>query len=137
MNFLKDFPKRMKSVGRYVVLMKNSFQKTTWKQYGIETADEQMNIIFTVLLYIMEYSLKEENCTIDDIGEFIGTINDQYFKKQYSYDDIRKLADFIVNEILSNSGNAMYFSGYDYEKKNIRKFILIILQIKLSILRTA
>ena len=121
MNFLKDFPKRMKSVGRYVVLMKNSFQKTTWKQYGIETADEQMNIIFTVLLYIMEYSLKEENCTIDDIGEFIGTINDQYFKKQYSYDDIRKLADFIVNEILSNSGNAMYFSGYDYEKKEYQE----------------
>lgn len=121
MDFLKDFPKRMKSVGRYAVLMKNSFQKTTWKQYGIETADEQMNIIFTVLLYIMEYSLKEENCTIDDIAEFIGIVNDQYFKKEYSYDDIRKLADFIVNEILSNSGNAMYFSGYDYEKKEYQQ----------------
>lgn len=117
MDFLKDFPKRMKSVGRYAVLMNNSFQKTTWKQYGIETTDEQVNMIFTVLLYIMEYSLKEENCTIDDIAEFIGTVNDQYFKREYSYDDLKNLADFIVNVILSNSGNAMYFRGYDYEKR--------------------
>jgi len=117
MDFLKDFPKRMRSAGRYAILMNNSFQKTTWKQYGIETIDEQVNFIFTVLLFIMEYSLREENCTIDDIGEFIGAVNDQYFKREYSYDDIRKLADFIVNTILSNDGNAMYFQGYDYEKR--------------------
>lgn len=117
MDFLKDFSKRMRSVGRYAVLMNNSFQKTTWKQYGIETIDEQVNFIFTVLLYIMEYSLREENCTIDDIGGFIGTVNDQYFKREYSYDDIKNLADFIVNTILSNNGNAMYFQGYDYEKR--------------------
>lgn len=117
MDFLKDFPKRMRSAGRYAILMNNSFQKTTWKQYGIETIDEQVNFIFTVLLYIMEYSLREENCTIDDIGEFIGIVNDQYFKREYSYDDIKNLADFIVNTILSNNGNAMYFRGYDYEKR--------------------
>ena len=65
----------------------------------------------------MENSLKEENCTIDDIGEFIGMVNDWYYKRKYSYDDLKNLADFIVNVILSNSGNAMYFKGYDYEKK--------------------
>lgn len=117
MDFLKDFPKRMKSAGRYAILMHNSFQKTTWKQYGIETMDEQVNMIFTVLLFLMEYSLKEENCTIDDIAEFIGTVNDHYYKKEYSYDDLNNLADFIVNVILSNSGSAMYFKAYDYEKK--------------------
>lgn len=117
MIFLKDFPKRMRSVGRYAVLMNNSFQKTTWKQYGIENTDEQVNMIFTVLLYIMENSLKEENCTIDDIGEFIGMVNDRYYKRKYSYEDLKNFADFIVNVILSNSGNAMYFKGYDYEKK--------------------
>lgn len=117
MDFLKDFPKRMKSAGRYAVLMNNSFQKTTWKQYGIETIDEQVNWIFTVLLFLMEYSLREENCTIDDIAEFIDTVNDRYYKKEYSYDDVNQLADFIVNVILSNSGSAMYFKSYDYEKK--------------------
>ncbi|MBO5278182.1 MAG: hypothetical protein J6B06_01645 [Lachnospiraceae bacterium] len=117
MDFLKDFSKRMKSVGRYAVLSNNSLQKTTWKQFGIETMDEQMTMLFTVLLYIMEYSLKEENCTLDDIAEFIGTVNDTYFRRGYSYDDCKNLADYIVNVILSNSGNAMYFKAYDYDAK--------------------
>lgn len=117
MEFLNDFIKRMRSVGRYAVLMNNSFQKTTWKQYGIDSVDEQINLIFTVLLFLMEESLKEENCTIDDIAEFIGEVNDRYFKRSYSYEDLNQLADFIVNVILSNSGSAMYFQGYDYEKR--------------------
>lgn len=117
MEFLKDFQKRMKSVGRYAVLMNNSFQKITWKQYGIETIDEQVNMIFTVLMFIMEESLKEENCTIDDVAAFIGEVNDTYYKHSYTFEDVAGLAEFIVNVILSNSGSAMYFKGYNYEKK--------------------
>ena len=67
-DFLSQFPKRMKSVGLYAVLLQNSIQKTTWKQYGFVKADEQVNVIFAVLLYIMEQSLKEEHCTMDDIS---------------------------------------------------------------------
>ena len=74
-DFLKHFPKRMKSVGLYGVLLQNSIQKTTWKQYGFLKSDEQINMIFSVLLYIMEQSLKEENCTMDDIGAYIDTVN--------------------------------------------------------------
>ncbi len=74
MDFLKDFPKRMKSVGRYAVLINNSLQKTTWKQYGIEGMEDQINMIFTVLLFLMEYSLREEDCTLDQIAEFIGAV---------------------------------------------------------------
>ena len=57
-DFLKQFWKRMKSVGMYALLFQNSFQKTTWKQYGFLKMDEQINMIFAVLLYIMEQSLK-------------------------------------------------------------------------------
>ena len=70
-DFLKNFPKRMKNVGLYSLLVQNSFQKTTWKQYGFIKSHEQINMIFAVLLYIMEQSLKEENCTLDDIGVYI------------------------------------------------------------------
>ena len=65
--FLKNFPKRMKNVGLYGVLIQNSIQKTSWKQFGFSKFDEQMNLIFAVMLYIMEQSLREENCTMDDI----------------------------------------------------------------------
>ena len=116
--FLKNFPKRMKNVGLYGVLIQNSIQKTSWKQFGFLKFDEQMNLIFAVMLYIMEQSLREENCTIDDIGAYIDTINTRYLGKEISYDDCRKLGDFVVNVILSNEGRAMYFDGYDFEEND-------------------
>ncbi len=114
-DFLEHFPKRMKHVGMYVVLMRNSMQKTTWKQYGFLKTDEQMNLIFAVMLYIMEQSLREENCTMDDIGVYIDTVNVQHFGKEMTYDECRQLGDFIVNVILSNEGRAMYFDCYNFE----------------------
>lgn len=114
--FLKNFPRRMKNVGLYAVLIQNSIQKTSWKQFGFSKFDEQMNLIFAVMLYIMEQSLKEENCTMDDIGAYIDTINSRYLHKEISYEGSRKLGDFIVNVILSNEGRAMYFDGYDFDQ---------------------
>lgn len=100
----------------YAVLIQNSIQKTTWKQFGFLKSDEQMNLIFAVMLYIMEQSLKEENCTMDDIGAYIDNINMQHLKKNLSYDDCRQLGDFIVNVILSDEGKAMYFDGFNFEQ---------------------
>ncbi len=116
-DFLKQFPKRMKQVGRYALLFQNSSQKSTWKQYGIVKLDEQINMIFAVMLYLMEQSLKEENCTMDDIGAYIDSLNVRYLEKPMSYEDCRKLGDFIVNVILSNEGRPMYFDGFDFEQK--------------------
>ncbi len=115
--FLNQFPKRMKHVGRYVLLIANSSQKTIWKQYGFFKLDEQMNVIFSVMLYLMEQSLKEENCTMDDIGAYLDNLNMRYFQKNMSYEDCRKLGDFIINVILSNEGKAMYFDGFDFEQR--------------------
>lgn len=114
--FLKHFPRRMKNVGLYAMLIQNSSQKLTWKQYGFLKLDEQLNMVFSVMLYIMEQSLKEENCTMDDIGAYIDTLNMQYFEKNMTYEDCRKLGDFIVNVVLSNEGKAMYFDGYNFEQ---------------------
>lgn len=115
-DFLKAFPKRMKTVGMYAMLFSNSSQKGTWKQLGFDSLNEQLNMLFSVLLYIMEQSLKEENCTIDDIGLFIDNVDRQYFRKNMTFDECHLLADFIVNDILSNGGLPMYFTGYDFEE---------------------
>ncbi|MGL5550286.1 MAG: hypothetical protein ACRDD4_11360 [Culicoidibacterales bacterium] len=45
-DFLSKFPIRMKKVGAYAMLFRNSFAKTTWKAYGFEEYHEQVNIIF-------------------------------------------------------------------------------------------
>lgn len=116
-DFLKHFPKRMKNVGLYAVLLQGSMQKTTWQKYGFIKTDEQINLIFAVLLYIMEQSLKEEFCTRDDIGVFIDNLNMQYLDKEMTYEDCKNLGDFIINVILSNEGKAMYFDGFNFEQK--------------------
>lgn len=115
--FLKRFPKRMKHVGMYGLLLQNSAQKQTWKNYGFIKTDEQLNLIFALLLYIMEQSLKEENCTIDDIGAFLDYLNTTYFHKNMSYEDCKKIGDFVINVILCNEGKAMYFDGFDFEQR--------------------
>ena len=114
--FLKNFPRRMKNVGLYAVSVQNSSQKLSWKQYGFTKFDEQINLLFAVMLYIMEQSLKEEKCTMDDIATYIDTINMQYLRKDISYEKCCKLGDFLVNTVLSNEGRPMYFDGYNFEK---------------------
>ena len=115
--FLKQFPKRMKHVGMYGLLMQNSAQKQIWRNYCFLKMDEQLNIIFALMLYIMEQSLKEENCTLDDIGAFLDYLNTTYFYKNMSYEECKNLGDFIINVILSNEGKAMYFDGFDFEQR--------------------
>ena len=89
--FLKNFPRRMKNIGLYAVIVQNSVQKLSLKQYGFTKFDEQINLLFIVLLYIMEQSLKEEKCTMDAIATYVDTINVQYMQKDISYEQGRKL----------------------------------------------
>ncbi|MCT8975909.1 hypothetical protein N4T77_04800 [Clostridium sp. CX1] len=107
---------RMKKIGAYALLFRNSIAKGTWKRYGFEEGYEQDNLIFSVLLYIMEQSLKEELCTIDHIAVFIDEVNNLHFKKGISYEECRELSEFIVNTILCDEGNAMYFKAYNFKE---------------------
>ncbi len=120
-DFLKQFTRRMKHIGMYTWLIQNSVQKQSWKQYGLLTVDEQMNMIAAVMLYIMEQSLREDTCTIDDIGAYIDDINMNYFQKNMSYEDCKTLGDFIVNVVLSNEGKTMYFESYDFKEQEYKK----------------
>ena len=120
-DFLKDFMHRMKNAGLYSVLVQNIVNKTTWSKYGFSDADEQINLVFCVLLFLMEKSLREQPCTIDDISAFVDDINGAYFEKALSYDENKTLSDFIINTVLANDGRIMSFEGMDFEtgKKGI------------------
>lgn len=107
---------RMKKIGAYALLFRNSIAKGTWKKYGFEEGYEQDNLIFSILLYIMEQSLKEEICTIDHIGSFIDEVNNVHFKKEITYEQCKDLGEFVVNAILCDEGNAMYFKAYNYKE---------------------
>lgn len=119
-DFLKHFWKRMKHTGMYALLVQNSFQKTTWKQYGFAKNDEQINLLFAVMLYIMEQSLKDEICTMDDIGAYIDELNIRYFQKELTYETSKALGEFVINVVLCNEGKPMYFDCYDFEQKEYK-----------------
>lgn len=121
-DFLKDYPKRMKNVGMYAMLVANSIQKDTWKAYGFSDVSDQMNMIYAVLLYIMEQSLRDNVCTMDDIAAYIETLNRLYLARTrlvdglpMTYNDCYELGNYIVNTILSNGGRCMTFRGYDFD----------------------
>ena len=120
-DFLNDFDKRMKFIARFSVLCSNSFDKKKWKDYGVENRDVQMNYLFTLLLCIMEYSLKEEDCTMDDMAAFLSDISFEYYHQNFSYEKSMDFARFIVEEILGNSGMTMYFQAFDNESKTYKK----------------
>ena len=113
--FLEQFKRRMKTVGEHALIHKNSMQKTKWKNYGFEEWYESINLIFMVLLAIMEKSLRDEPCTMDYIGEFVDDLNRRYLKKNLSYNECKEVAEFIVNTILCDDGKAMYFEGFNFE----------------------
>ena len=116
--FLNNFPRRMKYVGLYALLVRSIISKTSWNDFGFEKDDERINLVFSILLFIMEKSLLEESCTLDDIAAFIDDLNNSCYKKPISYNDSVRLADFIVNVILSNEGRQMTFEGYDYAEND-------------------
>lgn len=114
LDFLNQHHIRMKKIGAYSLLFRNSIAKRTWDKYGFTEGYEQDNVTFSVLIFIMEQSLKEEICTIDDIASFIDEINSIYYKKSIAYEDCKELSEFIVNIILCDEGKAMYFKAMDY-----------------------
>lgn len=121
LDFLKNFEQRMKCVGRYAVLCSNSFDKKLWKEYGIETRDGQLNMLFTLLLFIMEYSLKEENCTMDEITAFVENISCEYYGNKLTWEESMNFSRFMVEDILGNFGTSMYFQAFDYETRAYKK----------------
>lgn len=115
-DFLKNFPKRMKNAGLFGVLTQNIVYKVQrWNRFHLETSDEQINLVFSVMLFLMEYSLREQPCTVDDVAVFVDSVCATDLGKDLTFDESRALADFIVNTILSNDGEQMEFRGFDFE----------------------
>ncbi len=106
----------MKNAGLFGVLTQNIVYKVQrWNRFHLETSDEQINLVFSVMLFLMEYSLREQPCTVDDVAVFVDTVCATDLGKGLTFDESRDLADFIVNTILSNDGEQMEFRGFDFE----------------------
>ena len=121
-DFLNNFQQRMKNVSSSALLHRSIVYKDTLSStFGFTEYDEQVNLVYLLLRYIMDRSLKEEYCTLDDMAVFLEEINLEYFKKDINRDSYVSLANFIVNEIVLNDGNMTFFSCLNPTKKEFNK----------------
>lgn len=122
-DFLNNFQQRMKNVSSSALLHRSIVYKDTLSStFGFTEYDEQVNLVYLLLRYIMDRSLKEEYCTLDDMAVFLEEINLEYFKKDINRDSYVTLANFIVNEIVLNDGNMTFFNCLNPDKKEFNKF---------------
>ena len=120
-DFFKQFPRRMRTVGLYSKLLTNIILKNRWTMYGFDDYDERINLVFAVLLFIMENNLSDTSCTLDDVSFFVEKIITQSFHKEILIEDARVFSDFILNTVLSNEGKVMNFVGHNFETDEDRE----------------
>ncbi len=112
LEFLEGFEKRMQ-----IVAAVDSIVNRGNRNMEIEKLFEpgQLdNIIFSVLVFIMERTLTEdEECTIDSITAFVSKIVPEY-GLNFALETVRKITEYIIKDILQNGGEARYYPVMSY-----------------------
>lgn len=118
-NFLEGFEKRME-----IVAIVESIVNRKNKNMEIErwfNEHEFTNLVFSVLLFIMEKTLAEDsNCDSDHIQEFISSVLPS-FRLTLDNVQLEEMTRYIIKTVLQNEGVPHYFNSIDYSKGEIRR----------------
>jgi len=114
-DYLEAFEKRMEFVAvvESIVNRKNKNQEIeSWFE-----ENELDNLFFTLLVYIMEQTLSEnDNCTMDNMTSFLEEILPSY-QKQLSFDKVKSLTEYMVKDILQNRGTIKTYNAMQYSDR--------------------
>lgn len=81
---------------------------------------ELTNIIISVLLFIMEKTLEENNaCEMHHIETFLDQLTRNCHKKSFSRIQIKEIADYIIKDILQNNGVRYAYPLINYTRKSM------------------
>lgn len=76
-----------------------------------------INLVFSVLLYIMEKTLSEDSdCDRDHILKFIEAILPEYYELHLDKSQLIQLTDYIIKNVLQNEGVAYHFQTFNYSE---------------------
>lgn len=125
-DFLEAFEKRMQ-----IVAVVDSIVNRRNRNMELEKVFEQgqlENLVFSVLVYIMDRTLSEdEECTAESITDFIGNVLPSCFDIRLPADMHRRIAEYIVKNILQNDGVPLYYPVMSYTQgKSIQLRIKLI-----------
>jgi len=114
LEFLQDFEKRMQIVATIdAIVNRGNRNMEIEKMFEPGMLD---NIIFSVLVFIMERTLSEdEECTIESIAAFVSSIIPEY-GLNFPGETVRRIAEYIIKDILQNGGEARYYPVMRYGK---------------------
>ncbi len=84
--------------------------------------NELTNIIVSILLFIMEKTLEENNqCELYHIEAFLDELLSEYHRRKLSRDKLKELASYIIRDILQNNGVKLGYTLMNYISKTIEE----------------
>ncbi|MGI6759685.1 MAG: hypothetical protein ACOX40_07925 [Bacilli bacterium] len=126
--FLNNFHKRMEKLSYSYLIDSKAATLTFYKEYFTDI--EFINLIYTLMVFILEKSLKSEDCTLDDMSVFLEGIILKYFKLELTSDVIKSLVYDIVYRVLRNDGKPFIFETIDYQTGTRHQYHYHLLQQK-------
>ncbi|HOJ10124.1 MAG TPA: hypothetical protein PK733_05975 [Clostridiales bacterium] len=117
-DFLDNFKKRMEWMGIANSIINRKGKNTVLENLFEE--NELTNVIVSVLLFIMEKTLEENNeCEMYHIENFLDELLRIYFFKPFSRKQIKDIAGYIIKDILQNNGVRYTYPVVNYENKKM------------------
>lgn len=129
-DFLNNFDKRMEKLS-YSFLIDNKVSTlTTFKDYF--TSMELINLIYSLMCFVLDKSLKDEECILNNMASFLEELSSTYYDKLLTEEEAYNITHFIVYKILRNDGKPFMFTTMDYSMGEKKAFDFHLLQQKTS-----
>lgn len=113
MEFLDNFEKRMEWVGIADSIVNRRGRDARLE--GMFAENEVTNIIFSVLLFIMEKTLEENNeCDLKNIEYFVDKLLKNYYDMEMDRADLSVFTGYIVKDVLQNNGEKLSYKTMNY-----------------------
>lgn len=119
-SYLEKFADRMEPVAEIAsVICRRNRNQAIESSFGENELD---NIIFAVLIHIMERSLTENvRCTLEDIEDFLAKLLQSY-DRNTDDTELGALTRYIVKDILQNKGESFKFKIMDHSENKLKTF---------------
>ncbi len=122
-DFLENFEKRMEWIGIASSIINRRGKNTELENLFDE--NEMTNIIISVLLFIMEKTLEENNeCEMHHIEAFLDQLTREYYSKAFNQFQIRDIAGYIIKDILQNNGSRYAYPLVNYTKRAVEEITI-------------
>lgn len=119
-DFYKDMAQRVNTIalfGKLFMLLRS--RARSLESFGFERQEDQILVVFLLLRVVMEKTLSEELCTLDDMAAALSEMNADLFHLSRSYSEFRELAALIVDKIVSNEGESIVFQAFGREEYEV------------------